>query len=69
MESAKETRKDQAPGIQGRSTYFPYPPDAVPHIIYDPKENEKIIVVGGIHLLTFRYKSLFYKIFTDVCWS
>lgn len=40
--------KERAPTIQDRETYVPYPKDAVSHITYNPKNDEKVIVVGGI---------------------
>lgn len=57
--------KERGPTIQDRETYVPYPKDAVPHIIHNPKNDEKIIVIGGI--LSLKMKPIFILIlFLDI---
>jgi hypothetical protein len=45
--SNQEKTQLKAPNIIGKETDVPYPKDAIPHIFYCPKDNEKIIVIGG----------------------
>jgi len=35
--------------MSGKTTYVPYPKDAIAHITYEPKDNQRVIVIGDVH--------------------
>jgi hypothetical protein len=51
----------KGPKIDGKDEYYPYPADATPHVIYQAKENEKIIVIGDVHGCLTELKNLLEK--------